>query len=325
MDKKIAITGTFLDEITADIPGNNWSEAEWDAEFASMKEAGIKRLFMIRAGFNRTLAYPSRVIAERENTYPVYEDKIAQFLKLAGKYDMEFWPGNYVKISNDGHYVNDLDFDKRIADEIWEHYGKKSPAFGGWYFSKEIGKNVDAVTDVFVKLARHCKEISGNKPIMLSPWLSILPDAPRMAGGHIAEWELPPMDFERFRKDWEEMFGKLAGAVDIVAFQDGLIPYPYFEEICRIMKSEGEKHGVKVWINFESFDRDMPFRFPPINWRTLRYKLETASKVGIEEGITFEYSHFMSPYSMWPSAGRLRERYLEWLRGDLPLAELPQA
>ena len=121
------------------------------------------------------------------------------------------------------------------------------------------------------------------------------------------------------------MFRHLSGAVDIVAFQDGCIPYPHFGKICRIMKEEGERHGITVWINCESFDRDMPFRFPPINWRTMRYKLEQASLAGIREAVTFEYSHFMSPYSMWPSAGRLRERYLEWMKGDSPEVQLPPA
>lgn len=325
MSRKIAITGTFLDEITADIPGNNWGEADWDAEFASMKEAGIKRLFMIRAGFNRTLAYPSEVIRKRVNSYPVYDDRIGNFLSLAEKHGMEFWPGNYVGITPDGHYLNDLEFDKSVADEIWEHYGKRSSAFGGWYLSKEIGKHNQEIVEIFLQLARHCKKISGNKPVMISPWLSIFPDLPRMAGGHIEEWAIPEMDFDSFRQEWRRMFSHLSGAVDIVAFQDGLIPYPYFEQVCRIMKEEGERYGITIWMNCESFDRDMPFRFPPINWRTMRYKLESAALAGIQEVITFEYSHFMSEYSMWPSARKLRERYLEWLHGDSPEAVLPPA
>ena len=153
---------------------------------------------------------------------------------------------------------------------------------------------------------------AGGKPVMISPWLSILPDAPRGAGGHIPEWRMPPMDFDAFRKEWDGLFGHIAGAVDIVAFQDGYVPYPYFREICQIMKELGDAHGITIWINSESFDRDMPFRFPPINWQTFRYKLETAASAGIREAITFEYSHFMSPNSMWPSAAMLRDRYMEW-------------
>ncbi len=312
MEHNIVITGTFLDEITTDIPSNNWGPEEWDRDFASMREMGIKRVFMIRAGFNRFLAYPSRFIPQKRKTYPVHQDFIRLFLQLAEKHGMEFWPGNYVGHNTRGEYFNDLDFDKTVADEIWEHYGQRSPAFGGWYFSKEIGRCEARETEIFLKLASHCKKISGNKPIMVSPYISLLPDVPRNAGGHIPEWMEPPMDFSLFREEWDKLFRSLAGGVDILAFQDGYIPYLYFGEICRIMKELGEKHGIKVWMNCESFDRDKPFRFPPINWNTMRCKLESAAEAGIREAITFEYSHFMSPYSLWPSAGHLRKRYMEW-------------
>ena len=35
------IKGTFLDEISHDIPHQNWGEAEWDRDFGYMREAGI--------------------------------------------------------------------------------------------------------------------------------------------------------------------------------------------------------------------------------------------------------------------------------------------
>jgi hypothetical protein len=45
----------------------------------------------------------------------------------------------------------------------------------------------------------------------------------------------------------------------------------------------------------------------------LRYKLETAGRVGISEAITFEFSHFMSPQSAYLQAGHLYLRYMEYL------------
>jgi beta-galactosidase GanA len=35
------ITGTFLDEISHDIPHQNWGPAEWETDFQHMKKAGI--------------------------------------------------------------------------------------------------------------------------------------------------------------------------------------------------------------------------------------------------------------------------------------------
>ena len=40
-DNGLRITGTFLDEISHDIPHQNWGEKEWDQDFAYMKSIGI--------------------------------------------------------------------------------------------------------------------------------------------------------------------------------------------------------------------------------------------------------------------------------------------
>ena len=49
------ITGTFLDEITHDIPANNWDRAQWAAEFRLMREIGIDTVILIRAGGEKPL------------------------------------------------------------------------------------------------------------------------------------------------------------------------------------------------------------------------------------------------------------------------------
>ena len=315
MNKKVVITGSFLDEITADIPCQNWGEKEWDRDFSAMKKAGIGRVFLIRAGFNRRLAYPSEVIPEKRAVFPVYVDLIDLFLRLAEKYDMEFWPGNYVGNSATGCYCHDLDLDLKVADELWERYGS-SKAFKGWYFSKEIGKDDPDAVGIFLKLAKHCKEISGGLPIMISPWVSVLPGIKRNHGGKVPEWNDTPIDFDAFRESWDRIMDRIEGAVDIVAWQDGYAPYAQLPKLYRLQKDLAVKHGMRAWINTESFDRDMPFRFPPIDWRCLRYKLECAAEAGIDEAITFEFSHFMSPNSMWPSAGHLYDRYMEFINNQ---------
>ena len=55
----------------------------------------------------------------------------------------------------------------------------------------------------------------------------------------------------------------------------------------------------------------MPCRFPPIKCEKFLWKLEYAAAAGITEGITFEFSHFMSPNNMYPSAAALYRRYGE--------------
>ncbi len=55
----LPITGTFLDEISHDIPHQNWGEKEWDADFAHMKAIGIDKVIMIRSGYRKFVTFPS--------------------------------------------------------------------------------------------------------------------------------------------------------------------------------------------------------------------------------------------------------------------------
>ena len=57
----------------------------------------------------------------------------------------------------------------------------------------------------------------------------------------------------------------------------------------------------------------MPLDFLPIAWPNLRYKIEVAAEAEVEKLITFEFSHFMSPNAMYPSAHHLYRRYREWI------------
>ncbi|MBQ8754084.1 MAG: DUF4434 domain-containing protein [Lentisphaeria bacterium] len=89
------ITGTFLDEISWDIPHQNWGEKEWDADFAAMKAIGIDTVIMIRSGLRRFMTYPSEVLAKRKGCYTPPVDLVELYLRLAEKYGMTFYFGTY--------------------------------------------------------------------------------------------------------------------------------------------------------------------------------------------------------------------------------------
>ncbi|MBR4734465.1 MAG: DUF4434 domain-containing protein, partial [Bacteroidales bacterium] len=55
----LPITGTFLDEISHDIPHQNWGEKEWDRDFRYMKDMGIDTVIDIRCGYRKFITYPS--------------------------------------------------------------------------------------------------------------------------------------------------------------------------------------------------------------------------------------------------------------------------
>ena len=58
----LKLSGVFIDEISHDIPHQNWGEAEWDLDFQYMKGIGIDTVIMIRAGYKKFITYPSEYL-----------------------------------------------------------------------------------------------------------------------------------------------------------------------------------------------------------------------------------------------------------------------
>jgi hypothetical protein len=117
-------------------------------------------------------------------------------------------------------------------------------------------------------------------------------------------------------KEWGAVFRDLEGKVDIVAFQDGQMSFLELPEYLKVNRELAVRYGLQCWSNLESFDRDMPIKFPPTDIRKLLYKAEQASAAGVDKLITFEFSHFMSPNSTYLAARQLYQRYQEWWRGE---------
>ena len=310
---KIRIKATFLDEISTDIPHQNWGYEEWARDFEAMRAVGIDTVVLIRCGLEKFIAYPSEILMKERGAYRPPVDLVEMFLDLADKNAMRFFFGTYV--GQRKWYGEEVDFraecafDQRIAEEAWKRYNRH-PSFKGWYLSKEISTYREGVVEEFVELGKFCKELSGDLPVLISPGMK---GRKAWQNGDPAAHDL---DFEKHLADWDRIMGRISGVVDIIAFQDGHLIYEELPEALRINKSLADKHGIESWTNTESFDRDMPWRFPPIKWEKMLLKLRAAESVGIERAMTFEFSHFMSPNSMWPSAHGLYKRYREYLRGD---------
>lgn len=295
------ISGTFLDEITHDIPSNNWGRKEWANDFEIMKSIGIDTVILIRAGWGRTAACPSRVLTERAGIYPVYNDLVDMFLDLAEQNGMDFYFGTYDSATRPPvawTLEEELDLGRAFIDEVWEKYGSRS-AFKGWYLTFEIGKMERRRVECLRQLGTHCKQRSPELPNLISPYLY---------GGKLVS---DPITLERHYADWDQILEVLEDVVDVVAFQDGQVDYDVLPEFLEANCELIRKHGMQPWSNVESFDRDMPFSFPPIDWRKLWWKMLAARESGVEKLITFEFSHFMSPQSCWPAAANLFERYCE--------------
>ena len=302
----LRITGTFLDEITHDIPSNNWGRREWEADFDAMRAVGIDTVILIRAGVGRTAACPSKVLAEKADILPVYEDLVDLFLDLAESRGMDFYFGTYDSATwptRERTLDEEVDLGRAFVDEVWSTYGSRR-AFKGWYLTFELGRLERRRVECLRRLGAHCKGLSPDLPNLISPYVH---------GGKLVD---DPISLEQHHADWDEILGSLAGSVDVVAFQDGQCQYDELPGFLQANRELIARHGMRAWSNTESFDRDMPFNFPPITWHKLWWKMQAAEAAGVEKLITFEFSHFMSPNSCWPAAGNLYRRYREYLETD---------
>ena len=298
------ITGTFLDEITHDIPSANWGAEEWAADFDAMQAAGIDTVILIRAGYRERMTFPSAVLAAAQPMRPVTLDLVDLFLTQAERTGMTFYFGIYDsgRFWHSGQPEREVELNLRFTEEVAQRYAARK-AFGGWYMTHEIHEHEEGVTRLIERLARHVKGLK-DVPVLMSPYVR--------GRKQFGDTPITPQEHER---QWEQIFAILSGFVDIVAFQDGHVDFHELPAFMEINTRLAHKYGLQPWSNVESFERGMPLNFLPIDYRNLVYKIETAAAAGAEKLITFEFSHFMSPNSMWPSAHNLYRRYLEYIQG----------
>ena len=303
------LTGTFLDEISHDIPHQNWGSAEWDQDFATMKAVGIDTVILIRSGYQRWLTYPSDILMTQERSYRPPVDLVDLFLTLAEKHRLAFYFGTYDSGNywQRGEVHRELDLNRAVVDEVWARYGHRR-AFQGWYLTQEISRRTWPMIELLAKLGRHCKAVSGGLPVLISPWM----DGIKAVGSSSAQiHKATGITLAQHEQEWDEVLAGIRGAVDIVAFQDGHVDFGELADFLAVNQKLADRHGLHCWTNTETFDRDMPIKFLPIKWEKLLLKLNAAAQVGVEKAITFEFSHFLSPHSAYPQAHHLFQRYCE--------------
>jgi hypothetical protein len=306
------LTGTFLDEISHDIPHQNWGPAEWARDFDAMRAIGIDTVILIRSGHKRWLTYPSEVLISREGCHRPPLDLVDLFLTLAEERGMDFYFGTYDsgKYWADGRFQEEVDLNRAVVDEVWEKYGGRA-AFKGWYLTQEVSRRTRGIIDLYATMGRHCKSLSGNLPVLISPWI----DGAKSVSSYDSDIvKTDAISLAEHEAEWGEVMAGISGAVDIVAFQDGHVDFHELPDFLAVNKALADKYGLRCWTNSETFDRDMPIKFLPIKWEKLLLKLEAARQVGVEKAITFEFSHFLSPNSCYPQAHHLFNRYCEHFR-----------
>jgi len=291
----LPITGTFLDEITFDIPSQNWGPAEWRADFDAMRAIGIDTVIIIRAGLRRETLFPSKVFG----TSPP-EDLAKFFLEESAARKMKLYFGNYDswEWAQKGTWKEEIDLNKRFMQEIHERY-ESSPAFAGWYLTHETSHHRFHFREIYRELSEHAKKLAPGKPVLISPYYP----ARKIYGDE----GLSP---GAFADSWRQMLLGIT-TIDYAAFQDGTASLDELEAYLGQAKLVMDELGIQLWNNVETFTRDMPIKFPPLDFRELRQKLLIAARYATKN-ITFEFSHFMSPHSCSPAARNLCRRYREY-------------
>lgn len=296
MDKKGLITGTFIDEITYDIPSSNWGVEEWKKELDYMKEFGIDTLVFIRGGFMDQTIFPSKTFATEDAS-----DLAGLILTEAAKRDMNVFMGLYISNINwnKGDYIGEIKKNKAFMDEILHRYGDV-PSFNGWYIPHETSSRDKNISEVFKGISYLCKEKAPEKSVLVSPVIQTIITCPQH-----------PMTPEQYCEEWDSIFAECAENIDICAYQDGTAPLNMMSDYFNEIKKLCDKYNMHHWVNCESFERDVRRMYYPISFEVMRKRLEKHKEYA-EKIITFEFSHFLSPQSIYPSARNLNKRYREF-------------
>lgn len=292
--KQYPITGTFIDEITYDIPSSNWTNEQWARDLDYMKEVGMDTLILMRGVFYDKCIYPSKIFPtlKKEN-----EDFAGFILEEAAKRDMQVFMGMYISnlTWNDGDYRFEVEQNKKFIKEVLERY-KDIPSFKGWYIPQEGGSRMYNLKETMGALAALCKEFTPDKPVLISPFFR--------GRNHASDFFTP----EYTEELWMDLLEESGKYIDYCAFQDGTVPLEEYDRYLAAIKRVCDRYDIKLWANVESFERDVRQMYYPIPFDVLRRKIEIAQEY-VEKCITFEFSHFLSPQSIYPSAKNLNTLY----------------
>lgn len=290
------ITGTFIDEITYDIPSSNWTKRQWRRDLDNMQNIGIDTLVFIRGGFNGRTVYPSRYFGTE------YTDDFAGFImQEAADRNMDVYMGLYISTLDwsGGNAAGEIAHNRHFIDEVYGRY-HGIPSFKGWYIPQEVSRDELNITEVMRGLSYLCKEKDQSMPVLISPYFHT----------HVTDGDFT---VEQHREAWHSIFDRCAEQIDVCAFQDGSAPIESMADYLRVTKELCDEFGIRHWVNTETFERDVRKMYYPIPFDILKRKLEMHKEYA-EKVITFEFSHFLSPQSIYPSARNLNRLYKDYYK-----------
>lgn len=298
MNKPFPIKATFIDEITYDLPSQNYSNEDWISDLDAMQEVGIDTVVFIRGYFVNKCVFPSKYFPTlREKG----EDLADLIFRECEKRNMKVFMGTYMTdlTWNNGDIEPELEKNELFIKEVMDRYGKYK-SFYGWYISHEVGGNNFNIKKLHKGLTDIFKKVSPDRKILISPFFQARPEV-------YPDYVL--LSPERTYEVWDNILAN-SGRIDFCAFQDGTAPLDKRVEYFEAVQKACHKHGVELWANIELMGRGS-VGFNSIDFLELRNNINMLEPI-VDNYMTFEFSHFMSPNSVYKSANRLYKLYKDY-------------
>jgi hypothetical protein len=311
------------------------SKDGWKKELEAMKRAGNDTIII------------QRLEADGESFMPDCHDREAvdpteTILDYADDHEMQvfiglwssIWPEPKV-ITADADLLNITRGENiRVANAAWSRYGKHK-SFTGWYIPQEIWninwqkEENERIRAFYRVVSDHCKGISNNKPVAISPFFSPFGNANEEAVTAV---------YTTFLMGDEKVQG---AGIDIVMVQDGVgarcrnAPsdifgsiQPYFRAFLNATREASKVKKVALWGDIESFktvqggcidNSKTPFKGAPADFSRLQIQLEAASfdfdenQPFFEKLVTFDFFHYMSPVHPGDTLAARRQLYSAYI------------
>jgi hypothetical protein len=295
------------------------SKDAWKKELEAMRRARIDTIII-----QRLEADGESFIPDRDDRKAVDPTEI--ILRYADKHKMQVfiglwsgsWPGTQVESADAELLRSTKDENIRVASAAWSRYGNgKHKSFTGWYIPQEIWninwekEQNERMRTFYRTVTDHCKGISNNKPVAISPYFSPFGNAHEEAVTAV---------YTAFLNGDEKVKG---AGVDIIMLQDGVgvrcrntqwdifsNVQPYFRAFLAATQEASKVKKVALWGDLENLKTvqggcldnfQSVFKGEPADFSRLQMQLEAASldpdnnQPFFEKLVMFDFFHYMSP------------------------------
>lgn len=301
MKKNYPITATFIDEVSMDIRPTNWTKKQWLKDLKAMKSVGIDTVVFIRGGLLDKCIYPSKTF---HSFYTEDNDYLEYMLTYTDKLGINVYIGLYMCTGNwdNGNYERMVEENDIFTNEILERYSHHK-SFIGWYIPTEVCMDEFNIIPTLEGLTSLLKKKTPEKKIYFCP----------LYRTRILESVEREFSYEKTYEVWDKILSTMGKDIDSISFTDGTAPLNMLEGYVDATKRVADKYNIEYWANIELFMRLGPGLFAPIQFEVLQAKIEIFKKYAVKLN-SFEFSHFMSPNSMYESGINLFKRYKEYYK-----------